>query len=132
MLEKLLSEHKDTFISALTSKLGVNSDQAGGFLSKLMPMIEGLIGDGKLDVQSLMKGDLSGVKKGLDMDSLGSMLGGGKEKAEEGIDAVSGPLAEQLDKLDDPMSLLGGLLGGGGDSGDLMDKAKKGLGGLLG
>ena len=55
----------------------------------------------------------------------------GKEKAEEGIDAIASPLSEQLDKLDDPMGMLGGLLGDS-DSGDLMSQAKKGLGGLLG
>lgn len=131
MLEQLLGDQKDNLIKTLTDKLGVNSDQAGGFLSKLMPMIEGLLGDGKLDPSALLKGDTSALKKGLDLESLGSMLGGGKEKAEQGIDAVSGPIAKQLDKLDDPMAMLGGMLGGGG-SDDLMAKAKKGLGGLLG
>ncbi len=131
MLEQLLGDQKDNLIKMLTDKLGVSGDQAGGFLSKLMPMIEGLLGDGKLDPSALLKGDTSALKKGLDLESLGSMLGGGKEKAEQGIDAVSGPIAEQLDKLDDPMGMLSGLLGGG-DSDDLMAKAKKGLGGLLG
>ena len=131
MLDKLLGNNKNELISALTGKLGVSEDQAGGFLGKLMPMIEGLIGDGKLDIQSLMKGDLSALKSGLDMNMLGGLLGGGKEKAEEGIDAIASPLSKQLDKLDDPMGMLGGLLGGS-DSSDLMSQAKKGLGGLLG
>jgi hypothetical protein len=130
MLDQLLNEHKDTLINALTSKLGVNNDQAGGFLIKVLPMIEQLLGDGKLDMSALLKGDLGAVKNSLDLDMLGGLLGGGKERAEQGIDAIADPISKELDKLDDPIGMLGGLLGD--DSGDLMSKAKKGLGGLLG
>lgn len=131
MLDQLLSEHKDTLISALTSKLGVNEDQAGGFLGKVLPMIQGLFSEGKLDADALMKGDLSALKSNLDLGMLGGVLGGGKEKAEQGIDAIADPISKQLENLDDPIGMLGDLLGGGG-SDDLMEKAKKGLGGLLG
>lgn len=131
MLDKLLIGHKDTLIKALTSKLGVNEDQAGGFLAKILPMIQGMFSDGKLDANSLMKGDLSAVKNNLDLGMLGGLLGGGKEKAEQGIDAIADPISNELGKLDNPMEMLGGLLDGGG-SDDLMAKAKKGLGGLLG
>lgn len=130
MLDQLLNEHKDTLINALTTKLGVNKDQAGGFLIKVLPMIEQLLGDGKLDMSALLKGDLGAVKNSLDLDMLGGLLGGGKERAEQGIDAIADPISKELDKLDDPIGMLGGLLGD--DSGDLMSKAKKGLGGLLG
>ena len=130
MLDQLLNEHKDTLINALTSKLGVNKDQAGGFLIKVLPMIEQLLGDGKLDMSAVLKGDLGAVKNSLDLDMLGGLLGGGKERAEQGIDAIADPISKELDKLDDPIGMLGGLLGD--DSGDLMSKAKKGLGGLLG
>tara|TARA_R110002073_G_scaffold152651_2_gene307171 strand:- start:79588 stop:80034 length:447 start_codon:yes stop_codon:yes gene_type:complete len=130
MLDQLLNEHKDTLINALTSKLGVNNDQAGGFLIKVLPMIEQLLGDGKLDMSAVLKGDLGAVKNSLDLDMLGGLLGGGKERAEQGIDAIADPISKELDKLDDPIGMLGGLLGD--DSGDLMSKAKKGLGGLLG
>ena len=130
MLDQLLNEHKDTLINALTSKLGVNNDQAGGFLIKVLPMIEQLLGDGKLDMSALLKGDLGAVKNSLDLDMLGGLLGGGKERAEQGIDAIADPISKELDKLDDPIGMLGGLLGD--DSGDLMSKAKKELGGVLG
>lgn len=63
MFDQLLNEHKDPLINALTSKLGVNKDQAGGFLIKVLPMIEQLLGDGKLDMSALLKGDLGAVKK---------------------------------------------------------------------
>jgi len=130
MLEQLLSEHKDTLIKALTDKLGVSGDQAGGFLSKIFPMIQGLLGEGKLDAGDLLKGDFSALKSGLDLDMLGGLLGGGKEKGEQGIDAIAGPISEKLGDLDDAKGILGSLLGG--DAGGLMDKAKGGLGGLLG
>ncbi len=131
MLDQIMGDQRERLINMLSSKLGVSDDQAGGFLSKLLQKIEILMGEGKLDVDSLLKGDLSSLKSNLDLDNLGALLGGGREKAEQGIDAVSTPIAEQLDKLDDPMQMLGGLLGGGG-SDDLMAQAKKGLGGLLG
>lgn len=131
MLDQLLNEHKDTLINALTSKLGVNEDQAGGFLVKVLPMIERFMNDGKLDAGALMKGDLSALKNGLDLDMLGGLLGGGKDKAEQGIDAIAEPISKELGNLDNPMEMLGVLLGDGG-SDDLMEKAKKGLGGLLG
>lgn len=131
MLDQLLNEHKGTLINALTSKLGVNEDQAGGFLGKVLPMIQGLFSDGKLDAGALMKGDLSALKSNLDLGMLGGLLGGGKEKAEQGIDAIADPISKELGNLDNPMEMLGGFLSGGG-SDDLMEKAKKGLGGLLG
>ena len=130
MLEQLLGDQKNKLIEILTSQLGVNGDQAGGFIGKLLPMIQGLMGEGKLDASSLLSGDLSALKGGLDMDMLGGLLGGGKEQAEEGIDAIAMPLSDSLSKLDDPMGMLGGLIGG--ESDDLLAKAKKGLGGLLG
>ncbi len=111
MLDQIVGEKKDELIKLLSSKLGVSDDQAGGFISKLMQKMEILLGEGKLDVDSLLKGDLSSLKSNLDLDNLGALLGGGKEKAEQGIDAVSTQIAEQLDKLDDPMQMLGGLLG---------------------
>ncbi len=125
MLEKLLEGQKDNLMELVMSKLGVSGDQAGGFLTKLFPMIQGLMGDGKLDPSALLKGDVSALKNGLDLESLGSALGGGKDKAEQGIDAVAGPIAETLGKLDNPMDMLSGMLGD--DAGGML---KKGLGGL--
>lgn len=127
MLDKLLDGRKDNLIEMLTSKLGVSGDQAGGFLSKLLPMIEGLIGKGDIDASSLLKGDVSSLKNALDLDALGSALGGGKEKAEQGIETVAGPIAEQLNGLDNPMDMLKGALGG-----DAEGLLKKGIGKIFG
>ncbi len=111
MLDQIIGDQRESLINLLSSKLGVSDDQAGAFLSKLLQKIEILMGEDKLDVDSLLKGDLSSLKSNLDLDNLGALLGGGNEKAEQGIEAVSAPIAEQLDKLDDPMQMLGGLLG---------------------
>jgi hypothetical protein len=127
MLDKLLDGQKDNLIAMLTSKLGVSSDQAGGFLSKLLPMIEGVLGKGDIDAGALLKGDVSSLKSALDLDALGSALGGGKEKAEQGIETVAGPIAEQLNGLDDPMGMLKGALGG-----DAEGLLKKGIGKIFG
>ena len=131
MLEELLGDQKDNLIKIVMEKLGVSGDQAGGFIGKLLPMAEGLIGDGKLDPSALLKGDVSSLVSGLDMDSLGAALGGGREQGEAGVSAVAGPIGEVLDGLDDPMEMLGNLMGGD-DNGDLMSKAKAGLGKLFG
>lgn len=127
MLDKLLEGQKDNLIGMLTSKLGVSGDQAGGFLSKLLPMIEGLLGKGDIDPSALLKGDISALKDGLDLDALGSALGGGKEKAEQGIETVAGPIAEQLNGLDNPMDMLKGVMGG-----DAEGLLKKGIGKIFG
>ncbi len=111
MLDQIIGDKKDELVNMLSSKLGVSDDQAGGFLSKLMQKMEILLGEGKLDVNAIMNGDLTTLNSYLDLEKLGALLGGGKEKAEQGIEAVSTPIAEQLDKLDDPMQMLGGLLG---------------------
>ncbi|MCA9304448.1 MAG: hypothetical protein KC996_10025 [Phycisphaerales bacterium] len=127
MLDKLLEGQKDNLIGMLTSKLGVSDDQAGGFLNKLLPMIEGLLGKGKIDPSALLKGDVSSLKSGLDLDVLGKALGGGKEKAEQGIETVAGPIAEKLNGLDNPMDMLKGVMGG-----DAEGLLKKGLGKIFG
>lgn len=127
MLDKLLEGQKDNLIGMLTSRLGVSGDQAGGFLNKLLPMIEGLIGKGKIDPSALLKGDVSSLTSALDLESLGSILGGGKEKAEQGVATVAGPIAEKLNGLDNPMDLLKGAM-----SGDAEGLLKKGLGKIFG
>ena len=126
MLEKLLSDHKDELITAVTSKLGVGTDQAGSFVQKLLQMAEKLIGEGKLDLAALMKGDLASLKSALNLDVLGSALGGGADTAEKGLGAVIGPLSEKLGGLDGADDLLKKITGG--QSGGILGK----LGGMLG
>ncbi|MBL4590944.1 MAG: hypothetical protein JKY96_03185, partial [Phycisphaerales bacterium] len=44
MLDKLLEGQRENLMKIVMSKLGVSGDQAGGFLTKLFPMIQGLLG----------------------------------------------------------------------------------------
>ena len=83
MLDKLLADHKDELITAVTSKLGVGTDQAGTFIQKLLDMAQKLIGKGDLDLSALLKGDVGALKSKLNLDVLGSALGGGADKAEQ-------------------------------------------------
>ena len=127
MLDDLLKEHKDDLIGAITGKLGVNADQGGSFLNKLIEMLESKIGGGDLDLSALLSGDLGALKDKLNLDVLGSALGGGADKGEEGLSAVIGPLTDKLGGLGDAGDLLGKLTGGKG-LGGLGDA----LGGMLG
>ncbi|MCA9273192.1 MAG: hypothetical protein KDA31_09120 [Phycisphaerales bacterium] len=126
MLDKLLADHKDELITAVTSKLGVGTDQAGTFIQKLLDMAQKLIGKGDLDLSALLKGDVGALKSKLNLDVLGSALGGGADKAEQGLNAVIGPLSQKLGGLGGADDLLAQITGGEG--GGLLGK----LGGMLG
>ncbi|MEO1533958.1 MAG: hypothetical protein AAFS11_00165 [Planctomycetota bacterium] len=131
MLKDLLAEHKEDLIAAVMSKLGVNADQGGGFVTKLIDMVQEKIGAGEIDLSALMQGDLGALKGALNLDVLGSALGGGADKAEEGLGAVIGPISEKLGGMGDAGDLLGkitGPLGGGKGLGGIGDA----LGGMLG
>lgn len=127
MLDDLLKDHKDDLINALTSKLGVSADQGGGFVQKLIDMVQDRIGSGDLDLSAVLSGDLGSLKSALDLDALGGLLGGGADKAEEGLGAVVGPLKDKLGGMGDAGDLLGQITGGKG-LGGIGDA----LGGLLG
>ncbi|MEL6796066.1 MAG: hypothetical protein AAFO89_04505, partial [Planctomycetota bacterium] len=62
MLNDLLAEHKDDLIAAVMSKLGVNADQGGGFINKLIEMVQDKVGSGDLDLSALLSGDLGSLK----------------------------------------------------------------------
>lgn len=132
MLKELLDgDDKKSIISAITSKLGASDGEAGGFLDKALDMIENAIGSGKLDLDAILKGDISSLKSAIDLGSLGQMLGGGKEKGEQGVEAMIGPLKDKLSGSGDLSGMLGKIMGGdgeGGGAGDLLGK----LGGMFG
>ena len=130
MLQELLGGDAQGIISAISSKVGASEGQAGGFLEKALSMIEQAVASGKLDMDSLLKGDLSSLTSALDMGSLGQMLGGGEDKAQQGLDAMIGPLKDKLAGEGDLGAMLGNLTGqdGGQAVGDIMGK----LGGMFG
>ncbi|MEM7671064.1 MAG: hypothetical protein AAF317_18400 [Pseudomonadota bacterium] len=127
MLNQLLAEHKDDLIAAVMSKLGVGADQGGSFVQKLIEMAQSKIAGGEMDLSALLQGDMSSLKSALNLEVLGSALGGGAEKGEEGLSAVIGPLKDKLGGMGDAGDLLGKITGGKG-LGGLGDA----LGGMLG
>lgn len=133
MIQELLGGETKNIISAIASKVGSSDAQASGFLDQALSMIEGLRSSGKLDVNSLLKGDLSALTSTLGLGSLGSLLGGGEDKAEQGLGALIGPLKDKLAGQSDLAGMLGNLTGGneGGSGGGLGDALGK-LGGMFG
>lgn len=93
MLEQLLAGSKASIVSKLTSQLGISGDQANGFLAKLVPLVEGLVKNGGLDVQKLLAGDASAVTSKLDMSALAGFFGGSIDKAKAGVEVVAQDLA---------------------------------------
>lgn len=130
MIQELLGGDAKQIISAISSKVGASESQAGGFLDKAIGMIEQAIASGKLDINALLKGDISSLKSALDLGSLGSVLGGGEDKAEQGLHAMIGPLKDKLASQGDLSSMLSNLTGQDGSQavGDIMGK----LGGMFG
>jgi hypothetical protein len=120
MLEQLLSGSKAGIVSSLTSKLGMSGDQAGGFVGKLLPMIEGLVKGGGLDVKQLLGGDASGLISKLDMGSLAGFFGGSTDKAKQGVETVvsgiAGAAGSNKGLVDQLAGLAGGKSGGVGDA----------------
>ncbi len=112
MLAELLSDQKDGIVNAISSKAGATQEQAGGFLEVAISKIEDLVGAGKLDIASLLKGDVSALTSSLDLGMLGSILGGGEDKAKQGLGALMGPLQDKLGG-GDAAGLIEGLTGKG-------------------
>ncbi len=130
MIQELLGGDAKNIISAISSKVGASESQAGGFLDKAISMIEQAIASGKLDINTLLKGDLSALASSLDLGSLGNLLGGGEDKAKTGLEAMIGPLKDKLAGQGDLGAMLGNLTGqdGGQAVGDVLGK----LGGMFG
>lgn len=122
VISQVLGDKKGDIVSMLTSKLGVNAGQADGFLGSLIPQILGMLKGGKLDLASLLGGNTSALKGGLNMDALGELLGGGKAEAAQAVDTVAKPIGEQIKGIGD----LQGLLGKIGDVDGLLDDGKPG------
>jgi hypothetical protein len=66
MLDQLLGGANNTIIQSLTSKLGMDSNQAGGFLQKALSLLEGGITSGKVNPTELETGNTSGILSKLD------------------------------------------------------------------
>jgi hypothetical protein len=111
VLEQLLAGSKASIVSKLTSQLGISGDQANGFLAKLVPLVEGLVKNGGLDVQKLLAGDASAVTSKLDMSALAAFFGGSVEKAKAGVEVVAKDLAGASGSSGGLADVVGGIAG---------------------
>ncbi len=140
MLDQLLGGSKSSIVSALSSQLGISAEQANGFVAKVVPMFEGLLKSGNLDVSKLLAGDFSSLTSKLDISSLSQLVGGDMAKAHTGVNTVATGVVDAL-KQSGGSGAVNQLLGqfsgsagekaGGGLASGLAD-AVGGLGKLFG
>ncbi len=132
MLEQLLSGAKDSILKELTGRLGLNPDQAGGFLQKGLALLEGAFKGGKLDLASLTSGTPSTVASKLDTTPLAGLVGGDPGKARVGLESILGPLMSSIkNNAGGAQQILGHLTGEGGKTG-LMGQVTEFAGKLMG
>ena len=86
ILGHILGSNSNNFITALAQKNGVSTNQAGGILSAILPMLLGLIGKGQKSTNTGV-GGLGGL--------LGGLLGGGSIGGSLGGNAGGGLLGDK-------------------------------------
>lgn len=130
-IENFLNQRSGGLIDALTSKLGVTGDQAGGLLNGVLNQVTGLFTGGGLDASTLLGGDAVGsIMSKLNLSGLAETAGVTPEQAEAGAREVVPEVVRDLrDKADDPADLLGLL--GGGDAGGMLGSVGKLAGGFF-
>jgi hypothetical protein len=134
VIDQLISSVKPQIIAALGSQLGLSPQAADQFVGKALPMLQNFLTSGKVDPAALIaavsgggaSGGIGSLLKGLDVGPLAAMVGGDASKAQAGVDAIAGPVLNQIKNAPNSQELIGQLLGG--------DGAGKGggVGGLLG
>ncbi len=118
MLDQLLSGAKDGIIKDLAAKLGLNPNQASGFLQKGLSLLESALKGGKIDLAALTGGNASGILNKLDLSSLTTLVGGDTAKARTGMESILGPLMSSVkSNAGGAEQLLGQLTGAGGKGG---------------
>lgn len=114
MLEQLLAGAKDGIIKDLMGKLGLNADQAGGFLQKGLALIEGALKSGTLKSSSFVQGGSQGILSKLNIGSLAGLAGGDAGKARTGMESILTPLINSVkNNAGGAEALLGQLTGAG-------------------
>jgi hypothetical protein len=104
ILKHLFGNKRGGIESAISSMAGINSNQAGGMLENLAPLVMGMLGQQKR-------------QQGLDIAGLASLIGGESQQASSTASTAMGLLGNILDRdgdgsmLDDLGGMLGGLLG---------------------
>lgn len=118
MIEQLLASAKDGIVKDLMGKLGLNADQAGGFLQKGISLIEGAIKSGTLDTSSLVQGNASGILSKLNLGSLAGLVGSDTNKAKSGMESILTPLMNGIkNNAGGAEKILGQLTGAAGHEG---------------
>jgi hypothetical protein len=132
MLDQLLAGSKSAIVAKLASQFGLSADQADAFIGKLIPMIEGLVKGGGLDVQKLVGGDASALTSKLDMTALAGFFGGSVDKAKQGVTVVANDIAGAAGSNKGLVDQIVGLAGGaGGKTAEGVASAVSGLAGKL-
>lgn len=115
MLQQLLGGSMGTIVSQFTSQLGVTPDQANAFISKALPMIEGLLKNGGIDPSQLLKGNVAGLSSKLDLGGLAQAFGGDVGKAKNGVDILGKGITDAVTQNKGGFeSMLGQLTGNSG------------------
>ncbi len=114
MLDQLLGGSRDSLVRTLSSQLGLNPDQAGGFLTKALAVIQSAIKSGKIDPAALLKGDPSALVSKLDLGSLSQMVGGQTGKAQTGVQTILAQIMSSAKSNPEASKLLSQLGGSGG------------------
>jgi len=122
MLDQLLGSDKSELVSSMVSRLGLSKEQADGFVTKAISSIQSAMGDGKVDFDKLMKGDLSGLTGAMDLGALSQFFGGDAGKAQMGIGALLEALTKQLSANGIDANALLAQFGGAGGIGGAIDK----------
>lgn len=128
MLEQFLGADKSALAYSMMSKFGLSKEQAEGFVTQTLSSLQGVLRDGKVDFDKLVKGDLSGLISPMDLRALSQFFGGDAAKAQSGVGALLESLTKQLSaKGIDAEALLAQL----GSAGGGLGAAISGLAGKL-
>jgi len=128
MLEQLLGGAKSGIVQNLTSKLGIGSDQAGGFFSKALSMLEGGITSGSVSPSDVESGNASGILSKLDLSQLSTFTGGDTGKARSGMETIIGHVTSAVKSTGGVQGLLSKFGAGSGAQGGVMGQ----VGGMAG
>ena len=119
LIKKLLDDKGTDWIQSLTSKVGFTKEQAADFVPDAVKNALGLVKDGKIDMDSIVKGDVSSALSGFDAKGLAEKVGIDESKAVSGLTEL---LPNLFSTIKEKFGGLDGLAGLLGDSGGMVGK----------
>lgn len=96
MIEQLLGRDLNALASSMATRLGLPADQAESFVSKALASVESGFMNGRIDLDSLLKGDFSSLLGPMDLGALSQFFGGDTAKARSGVVALLESLSSQV------------------------------------